>query len=193
MRRTLLGTTLLAALAVAGCRQDMHDAPRYKPLAASDLWADGRSARSLVPGTVPVGFLREDTHLYAGKVNGKLADRLPMPVDEKLLARGRDRYDIYCTPCHGAVGDGQGMVFQRGMRSPAPASFHQQRLRQAPVGHFFDVMTNGFGGMQDYARELAPQDRWAVAAYVRVLQRSQDATVADVPPAELEKLKGQGG
>jgi len=167
------------ALAVAGCRQDMHDAPRYEPLEASTFFANGQASRALVANTVARGLLREDTHLNEGKVNGQLATTFPMPVTADVMARGRERFNVFCSPCHGKTGSGNGMVVQRGFR--APPSYHEDRLRNAPVGYFFDVMTNGFGAMQDYSSQVPVADRWAIAAYMRALQLSQRATVADVP------------
>jgi len=176
------------ALAVAGCRQDMHDAPRYEPLEANTFFANGSASRMLVANTVPRGLLREDTHLNEGKVDGQLATTFPMPVTAEVMARGQERFNVFCSPCHGRTGSGNGMVVQRGFR--APPSYHEDRLRNAPVGYFFDVMTNGFGAMQDYASQVPVADRWAIAAYIRALQLSQRATVADVPAnrrAELDR------
>jgi mono/diheme cytochrome c family protein len=157
----------------------MHDAPRYEPLEASTFFADGRGSRTLVANTVARGTLREDEHLYQGKINGQLADTFPMPVTLEVMERGRERFNVFCAPCHGRTGQGNGMVVQRGFR--APPSYHEDRLRTAPVGYFFDVMTNGFGAMQDYAAQVPVADRWAIAAYIRALQFSQRATVNDVP------------
>jgi mono/diheme cytochrome c family protein len=163
---------LLLALAASGCRQDMHDAPRYKPLAASDFFADGASARSLPAHAVARGQLREDPLFQTGTTpEGDIVAVVPMPVTRELLARGRERYGIFCAPCHGATGDGRGMVVQRGYKQPS--SYHVDRLRQVPVGYLFDVMTNGFGVMPSYAAQVPPEDRWAIAAYVRALQLSQ--------------------
>jgi mono/diheme cytochrome c family protein len=170
---------VIAALALAGCRQDMHDTPRYEPLEASTFFADGRSSRMLVANTVPRGLLREDTHLNEGRIDGKLATTFPMPVTAEVMARGQERFNVFCSPCHGRTGSGNGMVVQRGFR--APPSYHEDRLRNAPVGYFFDVMTNGFGAMQDYSAQVPVADRWAIAAYIRALQLSQRATVDDVP------------
>jgi mono/diheme cytochrome c family protein len=157
----------------------MHDAPRYEPLEASTFFGDGRGSRTLVANTVPRGALREDEHLYAGKIDGQLADVFPMPVTADVMARGRERFNVFCSPCHGRTGQGNGMVVQRGFR--APTSFHEDRLRTAPAGYFFDVMTHGFGAMSDYAAQVPVADRWAIAAYIRALQFSQRATVDDVP------------
>lgn len=175
---------LLAIVAVVGlgaaCRQDMHQAPRYDPLEKSDFFADGRAARPLVEHTVARGFLRENAAFYTGKdSSGQLLDAVPVPVDKALLERGQDRYNVYCAPCHGRTGDGNGMIVQRGFKQPT--SYHTDRLRAQPVGYFYDVVTNGFGAMQDYSAQLTPGDRWAVAAYLRALQFSRTASVADVP------------
>lgn len=178
MRRNLLILGLLA-LAAAGCRQDMHDNPRLKPYSASDFFADGRGARLLPTGTVARGWLREDEALYTGRVNGEAVAEFPFAISHQDLARGRDRYNIYCTPCHGLLGDGQGMVVQRGLRRAA--SYHQERLRDEKVGYFYDVITNGFGAMQGYAEQIPVRDRWLIVAYVRALQLSQHATMAEVP------------
>jgi mono/diheme cytochrome c family protein len=179
-------SALVALLAVAGlgCRQDMHDQPRYKPFAQSSFFGDGRSARPLVEGTIARGQLREDAVLYTGMQGSKLADQLPFPLTAAVLERGRERFTIYCAPCHGQTGRGDGMVIRRGYRQAA--SFHSDRLRGEPLGHFFDVMTRGFGAMPDYASQIPPQDRWKIAAYVRVLQLSQFTRAADLSPEQLQ-------
>jgi len=182
---------VVAALAgLAACRQDMQDQPRYKPLAASDFFKNGAAARPLVPDTVARGEARLDSLLYTGKVDGVLVDEFPFPVTQAVLDRGQQRFDIYCSPCHGPLGYGDGMVVRRGFKI-LPPSYHLDRLRDAPVGHFFDVMTNGFGAMQDYRAQVSVRDRWAIAAYIRALQLSQHATLADVPPAERTTLDRQ--
>jgi len=184
----LLPMLMLAVVFVAGCRQDMHDAPRYEAFEASDTFADKRASRVAPAGTVPRGWLREDEALYTGKVNGQLVETFPFAITRADLDRGQQRFNIYCTPCHGRLGDGNGMVVQRGLRQAA--SFHQDRLRQEKPGYFFDVITNGFGAMPDYAAQIPVQDRWLIAAYVKALQLSQHASVDDVPAdrrAELEK------
>lgn len=173
---------LLATLLFAGCRQDMHDQPRFKPLAKSDFYADLRSARAPVEGTVARGQFHEDTYLYTGKIGNNPGDYMPFPVTEDVLARGRERFNIYCSPCHSQLGDGNGMIPQRGFRSPP--SYHTQRLRGAPLGYFFDVITNGFGAMPEYASQIPPRDRWAIVSYIRALQLSQNATTADVPSGQ---------
>jgi mono/diheme cytochrome c family protein len=171
---------------LAACRQDMHDAPRYEPLEASTFFADGRGSRTLVANTVARGMLREDEHLYQGKIDGQLTDSFPMPVTTEVMARGQERFNVFCAPCHGRTGQGNGMIVQRGFR--APPSFHDERLRTAPVGYFYDVQTNGFGAMSDYAAQVPVADRWAIAAYIRALQFSQRATVGDVPPERRAEL-----
>jgi len=181
---TLRITSVLTALLIlAGCRQDMHDQPRFKPLARSDFYTDLRSARPPVEGTVARGELREDTYLYTGKIGNNPGNYMPFPVTSELLARGQQRFDIYCAPCHSRVGDGNGVVPSRGFPRKPP-SYHIERLRKAPLGYFFDVITNGFGAMPDYASQIAPRDRWAIVAYIRALQLSQDATYADVPAGQ---------
>jgi mono/diheme cytochrome c family protein len=182
----LLAFVLLAASA---CRQDMHDQPKFIPLRESTFFADVRSARPLVEGTVARDHLRDDPLLYTGKVDGTDSTVLPFPVDSTLMARGQERFNIYCSPCHGRTGMGDGMVVRRGYRHPP--SLHDPRVRDAPVGHFFDVMTNGFGAMPDYAAQVPVRDRWAIAAYIRALQFSEHATVADVPEAERGRLEKQ--
>jgi mono/diheme cytochrome c family protein len=183
---------VLLAVVTASCRQDMHDAPRYDPLEASTFFADGVASRPLPANTVARGQLRQDDHLYQGRINGELADTFPMPVTAEVMARGQERYNVFCLPCHGPTGSGNGMIVQRGFR--APPSYHEERLRNAPVGYFYDVMTNGFGAMQDYASQVPVADRWAIAAYMRALQLSQRATVNDVPAdrrAELDRPEAQ--
>ena len=167
----------------------MHDQPKYVPLRQSSFFGDDRSARPIVPGTVARGRLNDDVLLYTGKVNagGADADIFPFAVTADTLARGQERFNIYCSPCHGRTGQGDGMVVRRGYRRPP--SYHQDRLRSAPVGHFFDVITNGFGAMPDYAAQITAEDRWAIVAYVRALQLSEHATVNDVPAVEREKLR----
>jgi mono/diheme cytochrome c family protein len=177
------------SLALAGCRQDMHDNPRYEPLEESAFFENGGASRLLVANTVARGQLRDDDHLYTGKVDGKPAAEFPMPVTAEVMARGQERFNIYCAPCHGRTGEGTGMIVQRGFRQPP--SYHEDRLRQAPAGYFFDVMTNGFGAMQDYASQVTVQDRWAIAAYIRALQLSRGATMDDVPAERRAELEAQ--
>lgn len=187
---------LLAVLTLVGCRLDMHDQPRFKPLAESDFYADLRSARPPVDGTVARGQLHEDSYLYTGKFGNNPGDYMPFPVTQDVLARGRERFNIYCSPCHSRLGDGNGMIVQRGFR--APPSYHTERLRKAPLGYFFDVMTHGFGAMPEYATQIPPRDRWCIVAYIRALQLSQQATASDVPsgqkvPSEAPVFRGDPG
>jgi len=173
---------------LAGCRQDMHDQPRYKPLAGTDFFGDGRSARPVVEGTVARGHLRIDRARFTGKVGDAEVETFPFPITKADVLRGQERFNIYCSPCHSRIGDGNGMVVRRGFRQAA--SYHTEKLRTAPIGHFFDVITNGFGAMPSYASRVEPDDRWRIAAYIRVLQLSEDARIEDVPPdkrAELER------
>ena len=193
MSRNRLTVALLAAasLGLAACRQDMHDGPGYRPLRASEFFADGRSARNLPAGTVARGWLREDDALYTGKVNGQLVDQFPFPIGRAELERGQNRFNIYCTPCHGRLGDGNGMVVQRGLRQAA--SYHNDRLRAEKLGYFFDVVTNGFGAMQGYAEQVPVRDRWLIVAYVRALQLSQHASLDDVPADKRAELDAPAG
>ncbi len=220
----------------AGCRQDMHDQPKYRPLATSTFFEDGRSARPLVAGTVPRGLLKEDSLLYTGKAAGQRAqssgllqlptppqpvppagsagqaqagggqtqqcqaqqsqaqqgqsDIFPFQIKKEDLDRGEQQFNVFCSVCHDRLGTGNGMIVQRGFRRPP--SYHIQRLREAKVSYFFDVITNGFGAMPDYSAQITPEDRWRIIAYIRALQLSQNATVADVPPDERNNL-GEGG
>jgi len=161
------------------CRQKMSNQPRYDPLEPSDFFADGMSARPRIPGTVARGELAMDPVTASGKMNGQDIDGFPMPVTADVLNRGQERFTIYCTECHGRLGDGNGMIPSRGYRHPP--SFHTEQLRNAKTGHFFDVMTNGFGAMPSYANQVPVNDRWAIIAYIRALQISQNATMNDVP------------
>lgn len=169
----------LALLGASACRVDMHVTPRYDPYTPSTFFADGRSERPEVAGTVPHGELRTDELRYTGKINGVVANEFPFPITRADLERGRQRFNINCSPCHDYTGSGHGMIVQRGFQ--APPSYHIERLRNAPVGHFFDVITNGYGAMYSYASRVSPDDRWRIAAYIRVLQLSQHATLNDVP------------
>jgi mono/diheme cytochrome c family protein len=194
----------LALLAVgvfaAGCNTDMWRQPRQEPLDASEFFADGQANRPLVPGTIARGHAREDAPYFTGVRNGRWVDELPMPVTMDLLKRGQERFQIYCTPCHGQLGDGNGMIAKRGFALRRPVgNYHTDRLRNMPVGHFYDVITNGYGAMYSYASRIEPQDRWAVVAYIRALQLSQNANIADADPAALEEstkpkpAEGEGG
>jgi len=167
----------------------MHDQPKYIALRPSSFFSDGRSARPPVDGTVARGHLNDDTALYTGKgADGKPLDTFPFPVTKEVIERGRARFNIYCTPCHDRTGNAQGMIVRRGYRKPP--SYHIDRLRQVPHGYIFDVITNGFGAMPDYAAQIPPQDRWAIVAYVRALQLSQNASVNDVPADAKAQLDG---
>jgi len=165
----------------------MHDQPKYVPLRQSSFFGDERSARPLVAGTVARGMLHADPLLDSGKVNGADATIFPFAVDATVMARGQERFNVYCSPCHGRTGVGDGMIVRRGFRRPP--TFHQDRLRNAPVGHLFDVITNGFGAMPDYAAQIRAEDRWAIIAYLRALQLSGHATMTDVPAAERNRLQ----
>jgi len=214
----ILASLCLAMLAITSCRQDMQDQPKYLPYRGSEMFPDSNSSRPLVKGTVPRGYLREDQVMYTGKSGAAVApanptqktpaanssgtssipaspaaatgndvNEFPFPITREVLDRGQERFNIYCSPCHGVLGDGQGMIANRGF-SPPP-TYHQDRLRNAPLGHFFDVITNGFGRMPDYSMQIPPHERWAIIAYIRALQLSQNANVADIPPSDLSKLK----
>jgi cytochrome c553 len=178
---------LLAALG-AGCelRQAMYDQPKYEPLERTEFFGDRRSSRDLIPGVVAQGHLRENDHLHTGKLDGKDADTFPFPVTEAVLARGQQRFDIFCMPCHGQSGHGDGMVVRRGYK--VPPTFHQDRLRTAAPGYFYGAIANGFGVMSSYADQIPVEDRWAIVAYIKALQLSQHATLADVPEAERGQL-----
>ena len=178
---------MFALLGLSACRQDMHDQPKYVPLRASTFFADGLSARAPVTGTVARGTLNEDTLLSTGKVGAEDATVFPFAIDEQVMKRGQERYDIFCSPCHSKTGNGDGMVVRRGFRRP-PA-YSDERLRDVPIGHFYDVITNGFGAMPDYAVQVKAEDRWAIVAYVRALQLSGHATLNDVPPAERDRIQ----
>lgn len=177
---------LAALLLTSACRLDMHDQPKYTPLRESDFFSDRRSARPALEGTVARGQLNDDELLQTGRVNGQLSGEFPYAVTAEVIARGRERYDIFCAPCHDRTGRGNGMIVRRGYRQPP--SLHLDRLRQVPAGHFVDVMTNGFGAMPDYRTQVPASDRWAIAAYIRALQLSAAATLDQVPPEQREKL-----
>lgn len=174
-----ISTTALLLLVLAGCRDDMHNQPRYKPLAYSEFFPDHRSARPAVDGTVARGHLRIDSARYTGKIDGQDIEDFPIPIMRADIVRGQERFNIYCTPCHGRLGDGNGMVVLRGYRQAA--TYYSDKLIKAPVGHFFDVITNGFGAMPSYASRVEPDDRWRIIAYIRALQASESAKLTDVP------------
>lgn len=185
-----VSSAVLLWLFVTACRTDMHVQPRYDPLQESKFFDNGMASRPLVPGTVARGHLRIDEELYTGKVNGKDIETFPFPVTRAVLERGRERFNIFCTPCHDPTGSGNGLIVQRGFRRPP--SYHSDRLRKAPAGHFFDVMTNGFGAMYSFSSRITPEDRWAVVAYVRALQWSQNAQAGDVPPSRRQDFIPEG-
>jgi hypothetical protein len=187
----LRGLSALSALALlglaAGCRQDMQNQPRMFPQRGSTIFADGRSVRPQVEHTVARGQLYEDEYFYTGLMNGKEADMMPFPVTMEVLARGQERFNVYCTPCHSRVGNGAGMIVQRGYK-PA-GNFHDAKRLSEPLSHYFYVMTNGYGAMPDYKAQVTPEDRWAIAAYIRALQLSQNAKLSDVPAGtQVESL-----
>ena len=182
--RPVFVLTILTLIALSSaCRLDMHVQPRQNPLSRSDFYADHRSARPPVEGTVARGHLQADNYFFTGKIGNTPGDAMPFPVTKEVLERGRERFDIYCAPCHSRLGDGNGFVPSRGF-SRKPPSYHIPRLQKAPLGYFFDVMTNGFGIMSDYSSQISPEDRWKIVAYIRALQLSQNATTADVPPGQ---------
>lgn len=196
-RTTAVGQTFslpVKALAVAsvlvfaaGCRQDMHDQPKFKPLAASLFYADGRSARPIPPNTIGVDELNDTDPVHTGAKNGDFVDTIPVPVDMALLQRGQDRFDIFCAPCNGRMGDGHGMVAERGFHFPK--DFNTERLRDVPPGYLFQVISNGYGGMGDYSTQIPDvHDRWAIVAYIRALQLSRHAALADATPQARTQL-----
>lgn len=187
-RRLGLGLVGFCLVLLTGCHQDMYNQPKYQPLDPSSFFSDGRSARQPVPGTVAVGEVRTDEYFFTGFVDGQEVDAMPFPVTREILLRGQEQYNIFCAACHGTTGYGRGMVAQRG--GIVPANLHDPRLLEAPIGHFYNVTTNGYRYMYPYASRIAPADRWAIAAYIRALQLSQNATVDDVPPAQRGQLEG---
>jgi Cytochrome C oxidase, cbb3-type, subunit III len=189
--RSRLGLALLVLLVLfTGCRQDMQDQPKYVPLRPTNFFEDHRSARPLVENTIARGHLNADTEFYTGKQGDQPVERFPFPITREVLDRGRQRYNIYCAPCHDRLGTGDGMIVRRGYRKPP--SYHIDRLRKVADGYMFDVITNGFGAMPDYAAQIPPRDRWAIVAYVRALQYSQQATLADVPADQRGQLNPGG-
>ncbi|HKV26263.1 MAG TPA: cytochrome c [Candidatus Acidoferrum sp.] len=184
-KSALLLCAAASLLGLTGCRQDMADQPKATPLAPSDFFTDGTSARPLVDNTVARGSIADDPLYVPGDSNA-----FPLPLTMDLIERGQQRFKIFCSPCHGLQGDGNGMVVMRGMKRPP--SYHQNRLREAPNGHFFEVITHGFGQMQGYSAQVPPRDRWAIIAYIRALQLSRNAPVSDLPP-ELRQKLSEGG
>ena len=192
---SVIAITCAFAFSLAGCRQDMHDQPKFFPLRGSNFYADGRSARTQVLGTVARSQSDGDPYLETGLIDGKEGNNMPVPVTPTLLARGQERFNVYCSPCHSRVGNGEGMIVQRGYY-PA-ANLHSARLREAPLGHFVNIMANGFGAMPAYNVEVPAMDRWAIAAYIRVLQLSQHAKPADAANgaviAQLKQIAEDNG
>ena len=178
----------LAMLTTAACTQNMATQPRYDPLEASDFFPDSSSARPLPIGTISRDYVMKTEFGETGMIGGKPADRFPFPITAEVMRRGQQRYNIYCSPCHDYVGTGNGMAARRGFRR-MPASFHTEDMRMSPPGHFFDVMTNGFGSMPPYANQIAARDRWAITAYIRALQLSQWTTLDSVPEDERRRLE----
>ena len=186
VRLFLAGSVLLI---LSGCRQDMHNQPKYVPYRSSEFFQDGLSERQQLVHTVARGELHEDAYLFTGKVGTKEGDRFPFPITQAVMERGRERYDIYCSPCHSRVGDGNGMIVKRGYRQAA--NFHDQKYATQTVGHYYDVISHGSGAMPDYAAQIEPTDRWAIAAYIRALQYARNGTVSDVPADQRGQLKDQ--
>lgn len=189
LSRTLAAVCLLVA--AAGCRQDMHNTPVGQPLRESMFFKNGSTARPLVEDTVARGTLQDDAAFFTGKNGAADANALPFPLTADVLDRGEQRFNIYCSPCHGLTGAGDGMIVRRGYRQPP--SYHTDRMQQMALGHFYDVITNGFGAMPDYKAQISPRDRWAIAAYVRVLQLSQHTNAAELTPEERQKLSQPAG
>ena len=189
IKPNLLAASLAGIFLLTGCRQDMHDQPKYKPLRQSSFFSDKRQSRPLLPNTVARGDLREATEFYTGKTSADAKvdlDYFPMPITRAVIERGHQRFDVFCSPCHGRLGNGAGMIVKRGFK--APPSYHIPRLREAPVGHFYDVVTNGYGSMYNYATQIPPRDRWAIISYIRVLQFSQNVQGADLTSELRAKL-----
>lgn len=183
-RSRILQAVCLAAFVVGavGCHPDMWIQPKYKAQEKSEFFADHMSSRQPVTGTVPFGERKDDDAYFRGYLDGKLVREFPVPVTRELIERGQERFDIFCRHCHGAIGDGEGMIAQRGFKvEQVIATYHTERLREMPVGHFFDVITNGYGVMFPFKDRIPVEDRWAIVAYVRVLQRSQNSSVDDLP------------
>ena len=181
------GFLFLSTCFTLSCRQDMHDQPKYEPLQKSPFFSDSRASRPLIEGTIAQGKLKTDEHLHTGKKEGKFLNTLPFPTTKKILIQGRDKYDIFCSPCHDRVGTGKGIIVQKGF--PPPPSLHTQRLRETSVGYFFDVITNGYATMYPYSTRISPSDRWAIAAYIRTLQFSQHARINKLPEQDQQKLR----
>jgi len=177
----------VSVVMISSCRRDMQDQPKYLPLQASSFFVDGRSARPIPANTIARGHLNDTDSFHTGADNGTFLNTIPLPITRAMLERGQQRYNIYCSPCHGEVGDGNGMIAKRGFK--IPADLHSDRLRQAPPGYLFQVISDGYGAMPDYSNQIPhAEDRWDIVAYIRALQLSRNATAADVPPEEKSKL-----
>jgi mono/diheme cytochrome c family protein len=187
-----MASLLIVSLALVGCsRLDMQDQPKYRPQRPSEFFADGRSERQPVDGTIARGALNEDTAFYEGKdAAGKDIEAFPIVVDKAVILRGQQRFDVYCSPCHGRIGNGLGMIVRRGFKQPP--SYHIDRLRTAPVGHLYDVISNGYGAMLNYASQIQPRDRWAIIAYIRALQYSENANISDLPQEARARIPAAG-
>lgn len=171
-----------AAIMLVGCRQDMQDQPYYEPYETSDVFANGSTNQQIPAGTVARGLLKDDTHWWFGRdASGQLVSSLPSDIEwsRDTLERGRERFGIYCSICHDTSGSGRGMIVQRGFKQPQP--LYEDRLRAMPIGYFYDVATNGFGVMPSYSKQVPVEDRWAIAAYIRVLQQSQGMRLEELP------------
>lgn len=186
-RLQVLAMALFVAATATACRQDMHDAPKYEPLEKSAFFKDHRASRQLVEGTIARGKLKEDTLLFTGRDANGLSETFPFPVTEGVLARGQERFNIYCSPCHSRVGDGNGMIAQRGYKHPP--TFHDDRMRGMAAGYYVNVITNGFATMPSYALQVAPADRWAIAAYIKALQLSKHVSASDLTSADQAKVE----
>lgn len=186
-RLRTLGLALVVAVSASACRQDMHDAAKYEPLEVSTFFKDQRTSRPLEAGTIARGLLKEDKLLHTGRDGDALSETFPFPVTSGVLERGRERYNIYCSPCHAQTGEGNGMIVQRGYKQPP--SFHEERLRAMAPGYFFQVMTNGFVTMPSYALQVGAEDRWAIAAYIKALQLSRHASAADLSADDKTRLE----
>jgi mono/diheme cytochrome c family protein len=188
-RCLVLSLSAAALFLLAGCRQNMHNQHKVKTLGASDFFADGQGARPIPAHTVARGDERTGFAWNGLGADGKPVDRTPFPVTRAVLLRGQQRFNIFCSPCHDRLGTGHGMIVRRGYKQPT--SYHIERLRKAPIGYFVNVMTEGFGVMPSYAPQVPAEDRWAIAAYIRVLQYSQHASLADLPPADRKRVEAE--
>jgi mono/diheme cytochrome c family protein len=187
--RLFVLAAVIAINALVSCRPDMNNQPKAKPLSESDFFSNQANARPIPPHAVERGDARENAAFYTGMTSGMYITQLPVPLTPELLTRGRERFDAICAECHDRTGSGNGMVVLRGF--PQPPSFHVDRLRNAPIGHFFDVITKGYGVMYSYATRVEPEDRWAIAAYIRALQLSHDVKASELTSAEQRRLENE--